>query len=167
MCEWGNYMLSEWIQGNVGLRTWQETEKMKEMMTGRAEQWKEIEKHIKRETYKERDAVWRGEMKRQTAAWPFDSYPKAKSKPSMPSGKRWRMRKGRQTWAASESTARRANCPVLLTDGSLMKRELCSSQMQTKKPNFTEIKCRCLTVPHWQLLISETSDFYKDVGNVF
>lgn len=69
-----------------------------------------------------------------------DFYPKAKSKPSMPS--KWNGdeggRAGRaQRWAERESTERRASCPVLLTDDSLMKRELCSSQIQTKKPELT------------------------------
>ena len=40
-----------------------------------------------------------------------------------------------------------------------MKRELCSSRIQTKKPNYAKVEA-----PHcslWQLLMSETSDFVK------
>lgn len=66
-----------------------------------------------RETRKERNAERRAGGKRQTAAWPFLSHPKAKSKPSMPSGKTQRMREGGQAWAESESAERSANCHVL------------------------------------------------------
>lgn len=51
-----------------------------------------------------------------------------------------------QAGAESESSECRASCPVLLTDDSLMKRELCSSQIQTKKPNHDKVE-----VPHCSL----------------
>lgn len=73
------------------------------------------------------------------------------------------MSKGRQTCAESGSTRRRANCPVRLTDDSLMKRELYSSQLQEKKLNSTKTKRWCLlTATHWCNL-----RFYEDTANVF
>ncbi len=67
-----------------------------------------------------------------------------------------------QTWAESESTKRRASCPVLLTDDSLMKREHCSSQIQTKKPNSTTTtKKRYLAAPHDSYWLVKPQIFIK------
>lgn len=68
-----------------------------------------------------------------------------------------------QTWAESESTKQRASCPVLLTDDSLMKCELYSSQIHTKKPDFSSGTSLPLVtaVDEWNIR------FHKDVRNDF
>lgn len=83
MCEWGNYTLSVRIQSNVRPDRKQETANERkddgESRAVKRDSQRRNNQSIIRETCKERA----GE-KRQTAAWPFLSHPKAKSKPSMP-----------------------------------------------------------------------------------
>lgn len=88
MCEWGNYTLSVRIQSNVRPDRKQETANERkddgESRAVKRDSQRRNNQSIIRETCKERDAKRRAGEQRQTAAWPFLSHPKAKSKPSMP-----------------------------------------------------------------------------------
>lgn len=102
--ERGNNLLSEWMSLQWGPDRKQETDGGKERKGDTESREKrnteggfgEKTESIRRETSQEQDTIWEGKWRDKLPHDLSDSYPKAKSKPSIPSGRRWWMRKGRQ-----------------------------------------------------------------------